>query len=103
MPIECIFKGNFYFHRLWPILGSSGQTACAAKPSRLANVPRAGSKGDPESVVLALAVAVVAGTVAALAQMKGAAPTTTTTSAVDAAGNMRLPEDYRTLYQALGT
>jgi hypothetical protein len=54
------------------------------------------------SVALAATVSLVAGAVAALAQMKAVAPANPTVSVVDAAGNLRVPQDYRTLYQALG-
>jgi hypothetical protein len=53
----------------------------------------------PRTVGLAVAVSLVAGTVAAFAQISGAAPT----GLVDAAGHLRVPADYRTLYQVLGT
>ena len=54
------------------------------------------------TVGLAVAVSLVAGTVAALAQISGAAPAGPTAN-VDAAGHLRVPADYRTLYQALGS
>ncbi|WP_245476342.1 cytochrome P460 family protein [Bradyrhizobium sp. Leo170] len=54
------------------------------------------------TVGLAVAVSLVAGTVAALAQISGAAPADPTANVVDAAGHLRVPADYRTLYQALG-
>ncbi|HEY2757001.1 MAG TPA: cytochrome P460 family protein, partial [Pseudolabrys sp.] len=57
----------------------------------------------PRTVGLAVAVSLVAGTVTALAQISGAAPAGPTANVVDAAGNLRVPADYRTLYQALGT
>src|SRR5262249_31095307 len=44
-----------------------------------------------------------AGTVAALAQISGAAPADPTTNVADAAGHLRVPADYRTRYQALGS
>ena len=55
------------------------------------------------TVGLAVAVSLVAGTVAAIAQISGAAPADPTANAVDAAGHLRVPVDYRTLYQALGS
>src|SRR5262249_14374275 len=55
------------------------------------------------TVGLAIAVSLVAGTVAAFAQIGGAAPASATANVVDAAGHLRVPADYRTLYQALGT
>ncbi|GGC76144.1 cytochrome P460 family protein [Chelatococcus reniformis] len=53
-------------------------------------------------VGLAVAISLVVGTVVALAQMKAAAPANPATGVVDVRGQMRVPEDYRTLYQALG-
>ena len=55
------------------------------------------------TVGLAVAVSLVAGTVAALAQISGATPAGPTANVVDAAGHLRVPADYRTLYQALGS
>jgi hypothetical protein len=55
------------------------------------------------TVGLAVAVSLIAGTVAALAQMSGAARADPTANLVDAAGHLRVPADYRTLYQALGS
>ena len=52
------------------------------------------------TVGLAVAVSLVAGTVAAIAQISGTAPAD---YVVDAAGHLRVPADYRTLYQALGS
>src|SRR5262245_3458316 len=52
---------------------------------------------------LAVAASLVAGIVAATAQISGAAPPDPTAKVVDAAGHLRLPADYRTLYQALGS
>src|SRR3954464_14459808 len=55
------------------------------------------------TVGLAVAVSLIAGAVAALAQIRGtAAPADPTANAVDAAGRLRVPADYRTLYQAPG-
>jgi hypothetical protein len=54
-------------------------------------------------VGLAVAVSLIAGTVAAIAQISGAAPADPTANVVDAAGHLRVPADYRTLYQALGS
>jgi Cytochrome P460 len=53
------------------------------------------------TVGLAVAVSLVA--VAALAQISGAGPASPTANVVDAAGHLRVPADYRTLYQALGS
>jgi hypothetical protein len=55
------------------------------------------------TVGVAVAVSLVAGTAAALAQISGAAPADPTANVVDAAGHLRVPADYRTLYQALGS
>jgi len=55
------------------------------------------------TVGLAVAVSLVAGTVAQLAQIGGAAPARPTANVVDAAGHLRVPADYRTRYQALGS
>jgi hypothetical protein len=59
------------------------------KPLRRVAVPRAG-KGDPmklsRTVGLVVAVSLVAGTVAAIAQISGAAPADPTANVVDAAG-----------------
>ena len=55
------------------------------------------------TVGLAVAVSLVAGTVAALAQISRAAPADPTANVVDAAGHLRVPTDYRILYQALGS
>jgi hypothetical protein len=57
----------------------------------------------PRTIGLAVAVSLVAGTVAALAQISGTAPGGPTANVVDAAGHLRVPADYRTLYQALGS
>src|SRR3954471_11413565 len=54
-------------------------------------------------VGLAVAVSLVAGAVAALAQISGAAPADPTANVVDPAGHLRVPADYRPLYQALGS
>lgn len=51
------------------------------------------------TVGLAVALSLVAGTVAAFAQISGAAPADPTANVVDAAGHLRVPADYRTLYQ----
>jgi hypothetical protein len=51
----------------------------------------------------AVAVSLVAGTVAALAQLGGTAPARPTANVVGAAGDLRVPADYRTLYQAIGS
>ena len=55
------------------------------------------------TVGLAVALSLVVGTVAAIAQISGAAPADPTANVVDAAGHLRVPVDYRTLYQALGS
>src|SRR5215475_9948109 len=55
------------------------------------------------TVGLAVAVSLAAATVAALAQISGAVPADPTANVVDAAGHLRVPADYRTLYQALGS
>jgi hypothetical protein len=52
---------------------------------------------------LAVAVSLVACTVAALADMNRTTPASPAANVVDAAGNLRVPTDYRTLYQALGS
>src|SRR2546430_2325139 len=56
-----------------------------------------------KTVGLAVAVSLVAGTLAAIAQISGAAPADPTANVVDAAAHLRVPADYRTLYQALGS
>src|SRR6478672_5589265 len=56
-----------------------------------------------KTVGLAVAVSLVAGTVAAIAQISGAAPADPTANVVDAAGHLRVPADYRTFYQELGS
>jgi len=76
-PIECMSKGNFQFRPLHPIFGSAGPAEHTRPPRqglkllRRAAVPRAGSKGAPmklpRTVGLAVAVSLVAATVAALA------------------------------------
>ena len=55
------------------------------------------------TVGLTVAVSLVAGTVAAIAQISEAAPADPTAKVVDAAGHLRVPADYRTIYQALGS
>jgi hypothetical protein len=57
----------------------------------------------PRTSGLAVAVSLVAGTVAAFAQISGATPAGPTANVVDGAGHLRVPADYRTLYQALGS
>jgi hypothetical protein len=54
---------------------------------------------------IAVAIALMAGSVAALAQMNGASPAGSLAGAnvVDARGNLHVPENYRTRYQALGS
>lgn len=58
-----------------------------------------------KAIGIAIAVTLMVGSVAALAQISGAAPSAGPASAkvVDAKGNLRVPENYRTLYQALGS
>jgi Cytochrome P460 len=53
--------------------------------------------------VLAVAVSLVTGAVVALAQIGGAAPAAATANVADVAGHLRVPANYRTLYQTLGT
>jgi hypothetical protein len=55
------------------------------------------------TVGLTVAVSPAAGAVAALAQISGAPPADPIANVVDAAGHPRVPADYRTLYQALGS
>jgi Cytochrome P460 len=55
------------------------------------------------TVGLAVAVSLVTGAVVALAQISGAAPAAATANVADAAGHLRVPANYRTLYQTLGT
>ena len=54
---------------------------------------------------ITVAIALMAGSVAALAQMNGATPAGSLAGAnvVDARGNLHVPQNYRTLYQALGS
>jgi len=52
---------------------------------------------------LAVAVSLVTGAVVALAQIGGAAPAAATANVADVAGHLRVPANYRTLYQTLGT
>ena len=54
------------------------------------------------TVGLAVSLSLVSGAVAALAQISRAAPADPTANVVDAAGHLRVPADYRTLYRALG-
>jgi hypothetical protein len=54
------------------------------------------------AVILAAALSLVAGSVTALAQRSGAAGNGAA-KIVDSHGNLRVPTDYRTAYQALGT
>jgi hypothetical protein len=51
---------------------------------------------------IAIAVALLAGSAAALAQADGVPPSGATPPVVDAKGNLRVPENYQTRYQALG-
>ena len=57
----------------------------------------------PRTVGLAVAASLVADTVTALAQIRGAAPAGATANVVDATGHLRVPADHRSLYQALGS
>lgn len=57
----------------------------------------------PRTAGLALAISLVGGTVAAVAQIGGKAPAGANPPVVDAAGHLRVPAHYRTLYQALGS
>jgi hypothetical protein len=52
---------------------------------------------------LAIALSLSAASVAALAQANGTNSGGPASNAVNAAGNLRVPEDYRALYQALGS
>jgi Cytochrome P460 len=56
-------------------------------------------------ICMAIAVPLVAGSLAAWAQVSGAAPSEgrTDAGAADAQGNLHVPADYRTRYQALGS
>ena len=58
---------------------------------------------SPTTVGLAIAVSLVTGAVVALAQITGAAPAAATANVADVAGHLRLPANYRTLYQTLGS
>jgi hypothetical protein len=55
------------------------------------------------TVGLVVAISLVTGTVAALAQISGAAPADPTAKVVNVARHLRAPTDYRTLYQTLGS
>ena len=55
------------------------------------------------TIGVVVAVSLVAGTVAALPKISGAALVDPTANVVDSAGHLRVPADYRTLYQALGS
>jgi hypothetical protein len=57
----------------------------------------------PQTIGVAVAVSLVAGAMAALAQSNGLAPANPSASVVDAQGHLRVPADYRALYQALGS
>ena len=56
-------------------------------------------------ICMAIAVTLVAGSLAAWAQVSGAAPSEgpPDAGAADAQGNLHVPVDYRTRYQALGS
>ena len=58
-----------------------------------------------KAIGITVAVTLMAGTVVAFAQMNGAAPSggQARTTVVDAKGNLRVPENYRSVYQALGS
>src|SRR3979411_1101587 len=58
-----------------------------------------------KAIGIAVAVTLMAGSVVALAQMNGAASSGGPAGAkvADPKGNLRVPENYRTLYQALGS
>ncbi|MFL5282945.1 MAG: cytochrome P460 family protein [Rhodopila sp.] len=57
-----------------------------------------------KTIGIALAVTLVVGSAAALAQASGGAFSgTAAAKVVDAKGNLRVPEDYREIYQALGS
>jgi hypothetical protein len=58
-----------------------------------------------KATAIAVAVVFVVGSVAAVAQVNGAASTAGPAGAkvVDAKGNLRVPENYRALYEALGS
>src|SRR5215831_18578468 len=113
MTIECMSEGNFQFRPLHPMLRSAGlaehatasTTIKAIAPSRRA--ARGQQRRPPmklsRTVDLAVAVSLVAGAVAALAQISRAAPADPTANVVDAAGHLRVPADYRIIYQALGS
>src|SRR5262249_28070045 len=75
---------------------------CAEPPCR-ARAAKETPMRLSRTIGLAVAVSLVAGTVAALARISGAAPADPTVNVVDAAGHLRVPADYRTLYQALGS
>ena len=55
------------------------------------------------TIGVVVAVSLVAGTVAALPKINEAAPVDPTANVVDSAGHLRVPADYRTLYQTLGS
>ena len=103
-------KWNFKFRPLHPILKSTGLAEHAATSTSIEAIASSrrvarGQQGRPpmklsRTVGLAVAVSLVAGTVAAIAQISGTAPAD---YVVDAAGHLRVPADYRTLYQALGS
>jgi hypothetical protein len=58
-----------------------------------------------KAIGIAIGVTLIAGSVGVLAQMNGAASSggPVGTKVVDANGNLRVPENYRTVYQALGS
>lgn len=51
---------------------------------------------------IVVAVTLLAGSAVALAQTDGASPSGEAAAVVDAKGNLRVPENYQTRYQALG-
>src|SRR5690242_1131258 len=105
-------KGNFQFRGLRPILKSTGRAEHAAASTLIEAIApsRRSARAAKETpmklsrtVGMAVAVSLVAGTGATLAQISGVAPTDPAANVVDAAGHLRVPADYRTLYQALGS
>jgi hypothetical protein len=100
-------KRNFKFRPLHLILKSTGLAEHAATSTSIEAIAlsRPAARGQQRRppmklsrmVGQAVAVSLVAGTVAAIA------PADPTANVVDAAGHLRVPADYRTLYQALGS
>jgi hypothetical protein len=104
--MKCMPERNFQFRQLCRIVALGRPNARRAPGIEAVALRRASSKGDlmklSRTVGLVVAVSLVAGAVAALTQTSGAAPTAATAKVVDAAGHLRVPADYRTLYQELG-